>query len=311
MNIRHPLIVAAALDETKSKFRLAEEVARALPEGIDGATLAAALQLIASEVAEAGGEARSVSTWSGYRLTALWVADNGGFEPTTFRWKSRLSFTAHNVARQKGQSFHDFSITPEKRVRLDASAPVLSAMVEQARIEERMAHEVRESEVIAKFVATDERDAVRKAVEVTQREERVKAEKILKEERAKAEKERIAAVDAAHRAAVIQRQQERQAREQQDRADQKARAIRAEANRKAAEIQREARQKVIAADVWNRRLNGALNTLREIVSAVAVGEFALSNEQRSVLSLLVSDLVGSEPLVGVKFDEKAFWASID
>lgn len=296
----YPLVVSAALDETKSKFRLAEQVARELPAGLDGGTVAAGLQTMKDEVDAAGGETRSVGTWSEYRLTALWVADNGGFEPTTFQWKPGLSFTAHNVARIKGQAFKHFLVTPEKRIRLDASAPVLSALVEQARVEERMASEVRESEVIAKFAATDERVAVRKAVEATK-----------SAERAKAEKERIAAVDAAHRAAVIQRQQERQAREQQDRADQKARALRAEANRKAAEIQREARQKVIAADVWNRRLNGALNTLREIVSAVAVGEFALSNEQRSVLSLLVSDLVGSEPLVGVKFDEKAFWASID
>lgn len=307
----YPLVVSAALDETKSKFRLAEQVARELPAGLDGGTVAAGLQTMKDEVDAAGGETRSVGTWSEYRLTALWVADNGGFEPTTFQWKPGLSFTAHNVARMKGQAFKHFLLKPETRIRPDTSARLHDARVEQARIEERMAHEARESEVIAKFVATDERDAVRKAVEVTQREERVKAEKVLKEERAKAEKERIAAVDAAHRAAVIQRQQERQAREQQDRADQKARALRAEANRKAAEIQREARQKVIAADVWNRRLNGALNTLREIVSAVAVGEFALSNEQRSVLSLLVSDLVGSEPLVGVKFDEKAFWASID
>lgn len=292
---KYPLTVKAALSETKSKFELAEALALEVPAGAE-TSLAAAL----AEAVAAGGEEKSVAVYRDYRLTALWVADNGGVEPTAFRWAPGLSFSAHQVARQKGQAFKDFLVTPEKRIRLDASAPVLSAMVEQARVEERMAHEAHESEVIAKFVASDERVAVRKAVEATQREER-----------ARAEKERIAAVDAAHRAAVIQRQQERQAREQQERADQKARALRAEANRKAAEIQREARQKVTAADVWNRRLNGALNSLREIVSAVAIGEFALSNEQRSVLSLLVSDLVGSEPLVGVKFDEKAFWASID
>lgn len=218
----YPQTVKAALSETKSKFELAEALALEVPVGSEEKLSAA----LAAAVA-AGGEERSIKTYSRYRLTALWVADNGGHQSTVFRWIPGLSFSDHAKADQS-KPYADFAAAPYKQRRVDSP-----------------------EKVIQRFVANRTRET-----------------------------------DEAY-------------------------AARAKANLEAARIKREARQEVTAADVWNRRLNGALNTLREIVYAIVTDEFVPSAEQRVALSFVASDLVGTEPLVGVEFDEKAFWTSID
>lgn len=93
----HRRVVAAALAETKDKFRIAEALAMDIPPSGDDASVRQQLLAVREEILEAGGEPRSYETLKQYRSTALWVRKNG-----KFLWVAGASYTAHTSARAKG-----------------------------------------------------------------------------------------------------------------------------------------------------------------------------------------------------------------
>lgn len=108
--------VAAAVAETKSKFKLAEALAEDIPPrrgrtAEDETSTRQYLEEASQKIADAGGEKRSASYLGQYRATALWVMEPETF---SFRWVPDASFTAHNEARTWGMSYDDFAAMPTK-----------------------------------------------------------------------------------------------------------------------------------------------------------------------------------------------------
>jgi hypothetical protein len=112
-------IVAAALAETTSKFKLAEALALDIPSrrpGPDSAqeyTIPEHLEHARLAILAAGGEPRAAQTLSDYRLTALWVSADLS---RNFAWLPGVSFSAHNDARAVGLSYEDLVDLPAKTV---------------------------------------------------------------------------------------------------------------------------------------------------------------------------------------------------
>lgn len=107
--------VAAALAETRDKFRLAEALAEDIPPRFgrtadDEISTRSYLEAAREAIIEAGGEPRSVETLADYRRTAIWVK-NGGVNTAIYSWLGGVSFTAHNEARKR-MSYDDFAAAP-------------------------------------------------------------------------------------------------------------------------------------------------------------------------------------------------------
>ena len=118
MDVTYERVVAAAVAETTSKFKLAEALALDIPPrtaGRPGADADASVEEYLNEAREAiiaaGGEPRTTNTLRDYRLTALW---NRGVNASIFRWVPGLSFTSHNEARKAGLSYDELAANPMK-----------------------------------------------------------------------------------------------------------------------------------------------------------------------------------------------------
>jgi len=114
--MKYEKTVAAAVAETKSKFRLAEALAEEIPARRSGPTDDVAVPELLAEarmaIIAAGGEARSVETLRRYRETALWVGVEVGTH-RNYRWVDGVSFTAHDEARVAGLSYEEFAAAPK------------------------------------------------------------------------------------------------------------------------------------------------------------------------------------------------------
>jgi hypothetical protein len=109
-------IVAAALAETTSMFRLAEALALDIPPmrpGPSAKTLTAYLEEARQAIIEGGGEPRAVVTLDSYRRTAMWVS---GDVPGNYRWLLGVSYSAHESASTR-MSYEDFAALPSRKVR--------------------------------------------------------------------------------------------------------------------------------------------------------------------------------------------------
>jgi|SRR5262245_44713528 len=147
-------VVTAALAETQSKFRLAEALALDIPPRRrggsveDGEKITPHLERARQAIINAGGEERAVGTFRDYRLTALWVAESSGGNPTTFHWVPGASFTAHDEARHRGIAYADFAANPrtirQTRQALGASSPEIPATVVGSWTREQKAEAARE-----------------------------------------------------------------------------------------------------------------------------------------------------------------------
>jgi len=111
--------VAAAVAETKSKFKLAEALATEIPPQRrgpkTGVTFTVTEYLIdaAAQITRAGGEERSWETLQDYRQVAIWISTEVG---KNFRWIKGVSFSAHREACMAGLSYDEFVAMPKKTV---------------------------------------------------------------------------------------------------------------------------------------------------------------------------------------------------
>lgn len=211
--MKYPMTVKAALTETASKFKLAEALAREIPKGSSPKVVATLIEEARQEVIAAGGEDRAAETFHAYRRAALWVADNGGFEPTSFAWVKGYSYTAHRDAMESGRKFSDFAASPAR------ASSTLVQRAESTTVAVKQA--VQEAVRVTKERAAEDLKAVAEAAERRRQQDLAKAERIAEQnklvavrnaeakERATAkEAERVALQrerDKAARAAEVQR----------------------------------------------------------------------------------------------------------
>ena len=171
-------ILRAALAMKRSKYNLAEALVLDIPhkEEGDGQVINAALEEVAQQIVDMGGDEIAVATLRHYRMTALWAKSPAGGQ---FRWREGSSFTSHVRAAQGGMDYDEFARTPrttrevQKMLGQKASTGSSSAKVEEMTATERVD--------MARALATAEPDIVTDAVVETQRKAVVEAAERTKE----------------------------------------------------------------------------------------------------------------------------------
>jgi len=174
-------ILRAALAMKRSKYNLAEALVQDIPPapaGSNDGAITSALEEVATQIVDMGGDEIAVDTLRGYRLTALWVQANGT-DAMSYQWREGSSFTAHLRAARGGMEWSEFAKLPrttrdvQKMLGNKASVGSTSAKVDEMTQTERVD--------MARALADAEPDIVTDAVVETQRKAVVEAAERTKE----------------------------------------------------------------------------------------------------------------------------------
>jgi len=144
---QYETIIRAALSMKRSKFAMAEALVLDIPDtghgGEGDGSVNAALEEVAEQIVNMGGDDIAVGTLRKMRHTALWVqaSTTGG---TSFEWREGSSFTAHRRAYEGGMEWALFARMPrttrdvQKALGNKASVGSTSAKVEEMTTTERV-----------------------------------------------------------------------------------------------------------------------------------------------------------------------------
>ena len=169
-------ILRAALNMKRSKFAMAEALALDIPKqpnGSDG-SVKAALEEVADQIVDMGGDEVAVATLKAYRLTAFWVSGPSG--GTTFDWRAGSSFDAHKRAMQGGMDYAEFARSPRSsrdiQRMLGQKMPsgqdkTVEEMTTSERVDMARALAEAEPDMVTEAVVTKQKENVTKAMKKT------------------------------------------------------------------------------------------------------------------------------------------------